>query len=139
MKRKRNARDREPSVKRQKVELDPRSPVEVLKQYYPRVTTLRTYLASRLPKSARKRRKKLLYCASEHPQDASTCADPALAELLDTMIVGSFEPGSLRHHGDIDKDISVFTQQLSDTSTATTLTQGTPKQAEVSDQTSLCH
>ena len=71
----------------------------MLPLYYPRVTTLREYLLSRLPASSRSRRRRILACCASSRDDAvpapesaqgsaSTRRQGKVAELLDTIVVG---------------------------------------------------
>ncbi|KAH9844449.1 Telomerase ribonucleoprotein complex - RNA binding domain [Teratosphaeria destructans] len=88
----------------------------LLRQYYPNVTTLRQYLASRLSKTSRKRRKRLLRSSSQGSQKSEPGLD-ALAKLLDTTLVGAFNHVSEAVDETIDRDITIFTQQISDSTT----------------------
>ena len=52
-------------------------------------------------------------------------------KLLDETVVGSFGKGEDVEIETIERDITVFTQQLSDSTTTISPTQGALKQAEV--------
>ncbi|KAF2766008.1 hypothetical protein EJ03DRAFT_391235, partial [Teratosphaeria nubilosa] len=104
----------------------------LLRQYYPNVTTLRQYLASRLSKASRKRRKRLLRLSGQDSQDSEP-GDDALAKLLDTTLVGAFNHVGEAVDETIARDISIFTQQISDSTTEISPTQGALKQSEIVD------
>ena len=97
----------------------------LLLQYYPHVLTLRHYLASKLSKSSKKRQKRLLHYGNAND------ADQRLVTLLDKTIIGSFGGAELVEAVSIDKDLTVFTQQLSESSATITPTQGALEQSEV--------
>jgi len=103
----------------------------LLSQYYQVVHSLRIYLASRLPKSSKKRRRRLLQYGSQCHLASQSVDDPAVAELLDAILVGTAKHVQVAELEDIDRDISVFTQQVSETDII--LTPGTRhlKQSEV--------
>lgn len=107
--------------------------VPLLEQYYHEVHSLRVYLASRLPKSSKKRRRILLQYGSQQfsAADADPRDDLEVAELLDGILVGTAKHVPIVELDDIDNDILVFTQQVSETDI--TLTPGTRhlKQSEV--------
>jgi telomerase reverse transcriptase len=131
MKRKRSGRLEEHAAKRTKLdkdsELHPTAPL--LRQYYPQVVTLRHYLASRLSNFSKKRRKKLLQYGSSDRNEHGA----AVAELLDSTLVGTFNRVNAEEFEleTIEKDISAFTQQLTESANEISLTQGALKQSEV--------
>lgn len=137
MKRRRPYRDVSRSDKRQRVG-DNSTPkaafhptVPLLDQYYQEVRSLRVYLASRLPKSSKKRRRRLLRYGLQSQPAAEPKDDLAVAELLDRILVGT-----ARHLPDLDldvieQDISVFTQQVSETDITLTPSSRHLKQSEV--------
>lgn len=98
---------------------------QLLLQYYPQVVSLRHYLASKLSLSSKKRQKRLLH----YGQLSDT--EDSLAKLLDTTIVGSFHGAKLAETTSIEKDITLFTQQLSESTATITPTQGAFNQSEV--------
>lgn len=101
----------------------------LLRVYYPHVTTLRHYLASKLSKHGRKRI--LQYGVSQGGTDVAGMPDPAVADLLDSVLVGSFRhPSDIQNEG-IDKEITVFTQRLSEHTPNNSLMQEALKQSEV--------
>ena len=116
-KRKRQSHNARSSVKRQRTGDNKQSPiVPLLQQYYHEVHSLRTYLVSRLPKSSKKRRRRLLRYGLQHVQDESILVDDATAQLLDKIQVGtSKHVGNRDELEQLDEEISVFTQQVSDT------------------------
>lgn len=126
MKRKRRQRDPTCPDKRQKLDhggsCHPTS--SLLRRYYSEVVTLRQYLASHLPK---KRRRKL----QQYGRDGCADADDTVVNLLDTTIVGTFKHVSVEDSSFSEDDVTVFTQQLSDSDASISLTEGTFKQAEV--------
>ncbi|KAM3414559.1 Telomerase reverse transcriptase [Cercospora zeina] len=128
MKRKRASRAGQRANKKQKLlaQSAERPSHALLEQYYPEVVTLRQYLASRLPK---KRRRILQH----YGRDVDGEKDDALAHLLDTTLVGSFKHVQVDDSSFVDDDISLFTQQISETSTAPSSTPGKLKQPEIVD------
>ena len=134
MKRKRAHRETVPAEKRQRVgreETALHPTVPLLERYYNEVHSLRIYLATRLPKSSKKQRRRVLQygrttSAADHPTH-----DPAVAELLDTIIVGTTKTLPVAELKDIDNDISVFTQQVSETDITLSPVARQLKQSEV--------
>ena len=133
MKRKRKTTSDQGALKRQRIDnVSKESPTcALLRQYYPRVCTLRLYLASRLPKS---RRKKVLHYGTKINAVSNTSIDVSLVQLLDSVVVGSFDQAEVSEVESIEQDVTVFTQQLSESSTTITPTQGALKQCEVGYQ-----
>ena len=99
--------------------------VPLLKQYYHEVLTLRHYLTSRLPKTSKKRRRRLMRYETEPDQDH------AVTSMLDTILVGTTKYVSNEELDKLDNDITVFTQQLSDSDITIGASTGRLKQAEV--------
>jgi hypothetical protein len=126
MKRKRLGQCQDAPSKRVKVDLG--SNDVLLKQHYATVSTLRQYLAARLGKTSKRRRRDLLHYGRDSP--AITEFDSDLVSLLDNVTVGT-----VRHDDDIedaiDKDITIFTQQVAESTADITPTQGALKQTEV--------
>lgn len=133
MKRKRGPRADHHASKRAKV--DPQSQDQptwpLLRCYYPNVSTLRQYLASKLAKTSKKRSRVLSRYGRDTLDGVDGSADAALSRLLDKTVVGSFAAAQSVDLDAIEKDISVFTQQLSDSTTSISPTQGALKQSEV--------
>lgn len=126
MKRKRSGGSAQQAVKTQKLNAGSiqRPSYPLLRKYYADVVTLRQYLASRLKK---KRRRRL----QQYGSDLSN-SDADVSRLLDLTIVGSSAPVHLQDESIIvEEDITVFTQQLSDSGVPSSLTPGTFKQSEV--------
>ena len=116
-KRKRKSHTARTSIKRQRTG-DNKQPsvVPLLQQYYHEVHSLRTYLVSRLPKSSKKRRRRLLRYGLQPAQDESILVDDGTVQLLDHIQVGTSRHMENREELEqLDEDISVFTQQMSET------------------------
>jgi len=139
MKRKRKRHVTERIVKKQKLncKVGSEATLPLLRQYYPQVLTLRDYLTSRLSKASKKRRRKVLHHGLQLSNWDGSSTDLAVLRLLDTTVVGAFNSASTVDLESIDKDISIFTQQLSDTTTSISPTQGALKQSEVGRYTNL--
>lgn len=133
MKRKRKTKSAERSNKRPKVEQGSalQATIPLLQQYYPQVLPLRQYLATKLSKASKKRRRKLLQYGLQGTGDDEASAEPELTRLLETTIVGTSKPVHTTDFESIDRDITVFTQQLSDSTITVSPTQGALKQSEV--------
>ncbi|KAK5164075.1 Telomerase reverse transcriptase [Saxophila tyrrhenica] len=129
MKRKRKTQRDAREGKRQKLVHGSTQPPAwtLLRQYYPTVLTLRRYLASRLPKN---RRKRVLHYGRGNDNNAD--ADVHVVGLLDSVTVGTFNH-SPKNDEDLEKDITVFTQQVSESSATIGPTQGALKQSEIVD------
>ncbi|KAK6429339.1 Telomerase reverse transcriptase [Oleoguttula sp. CCFEE 5521] len=133
----------EPSSKRQcstRTEIgavrDPNHPTKpLLAQYYGEVHNLRTYLVSRLPKSSKKRRRRVLQYGREDAPSSASVVDTELARLLDTIIVGTSDHVAIATHADVENDISVFTQQLTETDISVLSNTGSLQQSEIVDLT----
>jgi hypothetical protein len=131
MKRKRKSQ-RDPRVdKRTKPNHDECRPASwsLLEKYYPHVTTLRQFLASAASTVSNKRRKTILRYGRKDFSDAEH--DQTVATLLDSVVVGASKPCGTDDIDDLEKDITVFTQQVSDSTLDISLTQGYLKQSEV--------
>lgn len=127
MKRKRPNRAEAAAKKKQKIhaQLNERPSHALLKKYYPELVTLRQYLASRLPK---KRRRRL----QQYGRDAvSDCGCSGVVSLLDSTLIGCFKHVQVDDSSFLDDDISLFTQQVSESDAAASVTPGKFKQTEV--------
>lgn len=133
MKRKRKARGDQLPSKRSKIDTQPHDQPAwpLLRYYYPNVSTLRQYLAARLSKTSKKRCRTLLRYGQNAPDGMVVNEDQCLVKLLDEIVVGSFTSTESVGLEAIEKDITVFTQQLSDPSITISPTQGALKQSEV--------
>lgn len=132
MKRKRkNHRDQRVD-KRQKVDhhVNGQPTWALLRYYYPKVLTLRYYLVSTLSKS-KKRQRKVLHYGLDSDRSATTDSDATVAKLLDSTVIGSPNQTEVPDLESIDKDITLFTQQLSESTATISPTQGALKQSEV--------
>jgi telomerase reverse transcriptase len=131
MKRKRKSHSDRRETKRRKnaTEVKDSPTWPLLRQYYPQVVPLRQHLASKL---SGKRRKKALQYGLSASNAAEAQPDSSLADLLDNVVVGSFKHVETSNIDLFDKDLTVFTQQLSNSTAATiSPTQGALNQAEV--------
>lgn len=135
--RKRKSHSAGGSVKRQRTG-DNKQPsiVPLLQQFYREVHTLRTYLVSRLPKSSKKRRRRLLNYGVQPAQDESILVDEGTVHLLDTIQVGTAQPVPTQELEQIEQDISVFTQQVSEADISLSPSAGHLRQSEVGSQRS---
>lgn len=136
MKRKRKPKHDHEVSKRRKVDSGAvdQSTWPLLRQYYPKVLTLRQHLASRLSKTSKKRQRKLShYGVTQDPGDV----DESLVNLLDHTIIGTFNHIEIADVDAIDRDITVFTQQLSESTATISPTQSAFKQSEVGQKTIL--
>lgn len=119
----------------------------LLRHYYPEVLSLRQYLASRGHGTSRKRRRNILQYGNTDGLANHCQVDLALVHLLDTTLIGL--PKVVRPVAveDVDRDITIFTQQINDSTTSINATQGALKQEEVRPVTTpaldislhLCH
>jgi len=132
-KRKRQSRDAQSSAKRQRTGDNKQSLiVPLLQQYYHEVQSLRNYLVSRLPKSSKKRRRRLLHYGLQSAQDESILVNDGTAQLLDKIQVGtSKHVGNRGELEQLDEEISVFTQQVSETDISVSPRTRQLKQSEV--------
>lgn len=105
--------------------------VPLLSQYYQEVHSLRTYLVSRLPKSSKKRRRRLLHYGLQPVNDDSIIVEQSVVELLDSILVGTSKHVSTQELDQLDQDISVFTQQVSETDISVSPSAGHLRQSEV--------
>ena len=132
MKRKRKSNNAPGSTKRQRTDGGHQPPVTpLLEQYYDGVHTLRTYLVSRLPKTAKKRRRRLLRYGLQPTQDESILAEHGVAELLDSILVGTAGSIPLEDPDQLHADISAYTQQVSETDISVSSNAGRLRQSEV--------
>lgn len=133
MKRKRKSRSTRDS-KRPRIDNDccAQHPiVPLLEQYYQEVHSLRTYLISRLPKSSKKRRRRLLHCGLQPVHDDSVIVEQSVVELLDSILVGASKHVSVQELDHVNQDISVFTQQVSGTDISVSPSAGQLRHSEV--------
>lgn len=132
MKRKRKGNADGRVVKRQRCEDPPseKATWPLLRHYYPEVLTLRNYLASSLSKS-KSRRKRVLHYGMQTDRKLSNNADASVINLLDKIVIGSPSRAGLDNTDTLDSDISIFTQQLSESTNTISPTQGALKQTEV--------
>lgn len=103
----------------------------LLRHYYPEVLSLRQYLASRGHGTSRKRRRKILQYGRCNGAVNHCQVELALVHLLDTTFIGipkGVHPVAVE---DVDRDITIFTQQVNDSTTSISATQGALKQEEV--------
>ena len=100
--------------------------------------TLRDYLVSKLSKSSKKRQRKLLRYGRNCTGGVEANSDASVAQLLDSTVVGSFNHAEIRDVESIDKDITIFTQQLSESDATISPTQGALQQSEVGIGIGLC-
>jgi telomerase reverse transcriptase len=130
MKRKRKSHSDQRDAKRRKSDGVLKDPPTwpLLRQYYPQLMTLRQYLASRL---STKRRKKVLQYGLDAAKATEKNSDPLVAALLDNIVVGRFMHVETSNIDPFDKDLTVFTQQLSNSTAATNPTQLALNQSEV--------
>lgn len=131
MKRKRKSHSDQREAKRRKNATERKEPPTwpLLHQYYPQVVTLRQHLASRV---CGRRRKKVLQYGSNVSNATELQTDSSLTALLDSVVVGSFKQLETNNIDLFDKDLTVFTQQLSNSTAATiSPTQGALNQSEV--------
>jgi hypothetical protein len=116
MKRKRKSNNARGPTKRQRTAGDQQPPVTpLLEQYYDGVHSLRTYLASRLPKTAKKRRRRLLRYGLQPAQDESVLVEQSVVEILDSILVGTAKSVPLQDLDQLDADLSAWTQEVSET------------------------
>ena len=116
MKRKRSGQVVEVTSKRPKLANTQSKPQTwlLLQQYYPDVQTLRDYLVSQIPATSKHRRRRLIRYGLE-PSEPEACADDEnLVQLLDNVIVASHGHSKSAGRAPIERDLVVFTQQLSE-------------------------
>ncbi|KAK3699518.1 Telomerase reverse transcriptase [Vermiconidia calcicola] len=135
MKRKRKCHRESRVNKRQKVDdvAEDRPAWPLLRQHYPSVLTLRRYLASSSSNLSKRRRKKILRYGLEDKRGEDAEDDTSLVQLLDGTVVGTFERSEVKDCVSIEKDITIFTQQLSESPSTISPTQGALKQNEIVD------
>lgn len=131
-KRKRRSNGANTSAKRQRTEESRQPPiVPLLEQYYNEVHSLRVHLASKLPKSAKKRRRRLLRYGLQPMQDDSVLVEDSVTHLLDTILVGNATGVCIQDLEQLDQDMSVFTQQVTETDISISPSAGRWRQSEV--------
>jgi telomerase reverse transcriptase len=132
MKRKRKSSNARGSTKRQRTAGDQQPPITpLLEQYYDGVHSLRTYLVSRLPKTAKKRRRRLIRYGLQPAQDESILVERSVVELLDSILVGTGKNIPLQDLDQLDADLSAWTQQVSETDISVSPSTGRLRQSEV--------
>ncbi len=134
MKRKRPSQETSTAAKRQKLSAapSPSATWQLLQQYYPTVTTLRRFFASQ--RTLSKRRRRTILCLSQTASDTTNEDEGSLARLLDGVVVGTSKSPHSLNTEDLNSEISIFTQQVSETSINISPTQGAFKQSEVGFQ-----
>lgn len=133
MKRKRRSHADQRQAKKAKLEdtrPQDRPTWPLLRYYYPQVSSLRTYLAAKLSNTSKRRCRILLRYGRVGATDNSA-SDDALVHLLDNTVVGSFKTSAALDLNAIERDITVYTQQLSNPTTTIGPTQGALEQSEV--------
>ena len=135
MKRKRKSAPLATAVAAKKAKIDhnenPPATTPLLQQFYSQVLTLRQYLVARLSKDSKKRRRKVLQYGVGQDGYSGDLTEQAVVRLLDTTLVGVLIDISVTDVTTVDQDISVFTQQVSDSTAFMSPTQGSLKQSEV--------
>ncbi|KAK5108265.1 hypothetical protein LTR62_008649 [Meristemomyces frigidus] len=134
MKRKRKSVDTDQPHKHRRLEVDSTLSTRLLAQYYPHVSTLRTYLCSKLSGSKKRAR-----TVAQYGRDANRAAhvraanyDVLVTRLLDTTLVGEFQPTDEVDVNSVERDIVTYTQQVGeDSTTEISPTQGAFQQAEI--------
>ncbi|KAF2725423.1 hypothetical protein K431DRAFT_215597 [Polychaeton citri CBS 116435] len=138
MKRKRRSRPLANDSKRQKLEdpAHPRIVTALLRKHYTSVQTLREYLVSHLYQKSRRRANKLKYLGTEANLDRFSLANADVVHLLDSTLVGTFDrPSLLESTEDLDGSLTLFTQQITATSTSHHSSVAKLTQAEIVDFT----
>ena len=102
----------------------------LLQHYYPKVLTLRQYLLGALSQS-KKRQRRLLHYGLDSGKSQTDESHSALTALLDNVIIGASSQAKVCDPDSIDRDITLFTQQLSDSTATISPTQAALKQTEV--------
>lgn len=114
----------------------------LLSLYYPRVLTLRDYLLSQLPPSARSRRRRLSSAGTHHETfDAVGASDDqrntprveddgALAKLLDSTLIGQFQAQWLNRDDSRIRELATFSQKVTSTVGSSAEGGGTCSQSE---------
>ncbi|KAF2630853.1 hypothetical protein BU25DRAFT_249279 [Macroventuria anomochaeta] len=112
----------------------------VLQRFYPRLLTLRHYLMSVLPKSSKNRRRKLARLGRPMAtKKATSICEPnmKLGQLLDSTVIGEHRTTEINDEEqptkECNKDIEIFTQQLSPAITGATFKPGYFLQSEIVD------
>lgn len=140
MKRKRKTSRDQRADKRQKTEnsTNGQATWPLLRHFYPKVLTLRQYLVWALSKS-KKRQKKLLHYGTDSHGSQTASSNPDVVKLLDTTVIGTSSQAEVIDSEAIDREILIFTQQLSACSATITPTQGAMKQFEVGSPIKIYH
>lgn len=112
----------------------------VINSYYPRVTTLRQYLVSKLPSTSKKKRRRIALLGLEsrkNERDFSGSGPESvskeIAELLDGTLVGA-ESGidTTEDRGFRASQFQAYTQELADSAVGSTVNNDSSLQTEVS-------
>ena len=110
----------------------------VLRRLYPTLFTLRQFLLSRLPRTSRNRRRRILQLGQPialHDAVSTHALDIELGSLLDAAVIGTSSTQSVESEKQgatkRNEDIEVFTQQRSQATAGSTFKPGYFLQAEV--------
>lgn len=114
----------------------------VLQHLYPKLSTLRHHLLSRLPASSKNRRQRISQLGLTPPVPASDTSpvqhehiDMAVAQLLDTALVASSARPATHEHAPAanhcDQELQTFTQQRSQSTPGATFRPSYHRQSEV--------
>lgn len=120
---------------RKEAKRDTRSPLSrppdesLLNLYYARVQSLRDYLLARLSSASKRRRRRI---AQYGAGTQAIGDDGRLAELLDRTLIGSFNTAKHTTSISLQQDLTMFSQQLDDSTASTVLSQGLVSLSEVS-------
>lgn len=131
MKRKRKAKSEIPPDKRPKLVAKASGGASnLLRRYYPEVVSLRQYLVASFSQVSKKRRRSIdHYGVVDETQESVV---KGLPDLLDSVIVGCPRlAGAVVSTTSLEKELEVFSQQLSDSTGRTISTQGSLTQSEV--------
>ncbi|RMZ73943.1 telomerase reverse transcriptase [Pyrenophora seminiperda CCB06] len=117
----------------------------VLQRLYPQVLTLRHYLLSRLSGSSKNRHRRIAqlgHAATPQGPIPTHALDPDLADLLDSVLVGSLASAEPDKQAQADQernqDINAFTQQRSQGTPGGTFKLGYYRQPEIVDFVIWC-
>ena len=105
----------------------------VLSVYYPTVEPLRSYLSDASGQKSKRRRRHLVQSGVAARNIDVSSTDKQLAEILDTIYVGHFNTNSTEGHVARKHELEMFSQKLSNSSTGTSLSEGSWSQCEVGD------
>ena len=109
----------------------------VLRLYYPKVSTLRDHLASKLAKASKSRRRILANCGRSGEADDES----GIGKLLDSILVGTFVAQHEDHDRSLpsqDQEFSIFSQQLSESTERSTASGSALSQSEVGYEAVPC-